>query len=91
MCISWPASLLLAISFSSHVQGRNSTKLPPLGFNTWNHFACNISETLIKETADLMVSTGLRDAGYVYVNLDDCWASTSRDGQGEEINLIRTI
>jgi alpha-galactosidase len=54
---------------------------PPMGWNTWNHFACAIDEGLIRETAELMVSTGLRDAGYRYVNLDDCW-QIDRDAEG---------
>ena len=54
---------------------------PPMGWNSWNHYACEIDETLIKRTADAMVSSGLRDAGYVYVNLDDCWHG-ERDAQG---------
>ena len=44
-----------------------------MGWNSWNKFACNIDENLIKGVADAMVETGLRDAGYVYLNLDDCW------------------
>lgn len=54
---------------------------PPMGWNSWNKFACNISETLIRETADAMVASGMRDAGYLYLNLDDCW-QTARDGNG---------
>ena len=54
---------------------------PPMGWNSWNHYACEIDETLIKRTADAMVSSGLRDAGYVYVNLDDCWHG-ERDANG---------
>lgn len=46
---------------------------PPMGWNTWNTFRCNIDEKLIKESADIMVSSGMRDAGYEYINLDDCW------------------
>ncbi len=46
---------------------------PPMGWNSWNTFACDINEDLIKQTADLMITTGMRDAGYEYVNLDDCW------------------
>ena len=52
---------------------------PPMGFNDWNAFGCDVNEQLIKDTADLFVSTGLRDAGYQYVNIDDCWASKQRD------------
>lgn len=54
---------------------------PPMGWNTWNHFGCAIDEQLLRETADLMVSTGMRDAGYQYVNLDDCW-QIDRDADG---------
>jgi alpha-galactosidase len=54
---------------------------PPMGWNSWNHYGCNIDEKLIKETADALVSSGLRDAGYVYVNLDDCWHG-ARDANG---------
>lgn len=46
---------------------------PPMGWNSWNHFGCAINEKLIKQTADLLVSTGLAAKGYKYVNLDDCW------------------
>jgi len=51
---------------------------PPMGFNTWNRFACNVSEDLVKGIADAMVSSGMRDAGYQYVVIDDCW-QVSRD------------
>ena len=51
---------------------------PPMGWNSWNKFACNIDETLIKQTADALISTGLAAKGYQYVNLDDCW-QISRD------------
>lgn len=52
------------------------------GWNSWNKFACNISETLIKETADSLVSSGLAALGYNYLNLDDCWQSSARDASG---------
>lgn len=54
---------------------------PPMGWNSWNKFNCNISEQLIRETADAMVASGMRDAGYQYVNIDDCWHGT-RDSLG---------
>ena len=56
-------------------------KTPPMGWNSWNRFQCNVSETLIRETADAMVVNGMRDAGYQYVNIDDCWHGT-RDTLG---------
>jgi alpha-galactosidase len=46
---------------------------PPMGWNSWNHFACDVSDSLIRGTADAMVSSGMRDAGYRYVVIDDCW------------------
>ena len=46
---------------------------PPMGWNTWNTFKCNIDEKLIRESADVLVSSGMKDAGYEYVNIDDCW------------------
>jgi len=52
-----------------------------MGWNSWNKFACNVSEPLIRETADAMISTGMHAAGYQYVNIDDCW-QVSRDAQG---------
>jgi alpha-galactosidase len=52
---------------------------PPMGFNNWNAFGCDVSEKLIKETADLFVSSGLKAAGYQYVNIDDCWMTHERD------------
>lgn len=48
-------------------------RTPPMGWNSWNRFGCNINETLIRQTADLLVSTGLADKGYKFLNLDDCW------------------
>src|SRR4051812_27671095 len=54
---------------------------PPMGWNSWNKYHCNINETLIRGMVDSMVSTGMSAAGYKYINLDDCWQS-SRDGSG---------
>lgn len=55
---------------------------PPMGWNSWNTFGHNISEKLIMETADIMVSSGLLDAGYEYLVIDDCWAMKERDKNG---------
>ena len=44
---------------------------PILGFSTWNYFGCNVNETIVKEVVDALISTGLRDVGYTYVNIDD--------------------
>ncbi|ERN05380.1 alpha-galactosidase 3 [Amborella trichopoda] len=55
---------------------------PQMGWNSWNFFACAINETVIKETADALISTGLADLGYIFVNIDDCWSTVSRNGKG---------
>ena len=57
-------------------------KTPPIGWNSWNTFGENISEALIKETADAMVESGMRDAGYEYLVIDDCWSLRERDKNG---------
>jgi alpha-galactosidase len=55
---------------------------PPMGWNDWNAFGCNVTAQLVQETADKMVSAGLKDAGYQYVNIDDCWMASSRNSTG---------
>jgi alpha-galactosidase len=56
-------------------------KTPPMGWNSWNKFACDVSDQLIRATADAMVASGMKDAGYQYVVIDDCW-QVSRDSVG---------
>ena len=55
---------------------------PPLGWNTWNTFGLNIHEELILESAKVIVNSGLRDAGYTYVVLDDGWSLPQRGADG---------
>ena len=57
-------------------------KLPVMGWSSWNTFRNHIDEDMINQTAKAMVSTGLADAGYRYINLDDCWQSSLRDENG---------
>jgi len=57
---------------------------PPMGWNSWNMFGWNINEASIRETADALVSSGLKECGYEYVVIDDCWSrKTGRDSNGE--------
>src|SRR2546428_14019842 len=56
-------------------------RTPPMGWNSWNHFGCDVSAQLIRETADAMVKGGMRDAGYQYLVIDDCW-QVARDAAG---------
>lgn len=75
-------SMALLFGAPAHAQKLDGlAQTPPMGWNSWNHYACDIDEELIRDTADGLVSSGLRDAGYVYVNLDDCWQG-ERDAEG---------
>ncbi|MRX68229.1 alpha-galactosidase [Flavobacterium resistens] len=56
---------------------------PPMGWNSWNTFGTDINEKLVKETADIMVSSGLAAAGYNYIVLDDGWMTRERDANGD--------
>jgi len=74
----------LAILFAANEAGAwdNGVALtPPMGWNSWNKFGCNVSEDLLKSMADGMVASGMKDAGYQYVVIDDCW-QVSRDADG---------
>lgn len=58
---------------------------PAMGWNTWNKYNCNINETVITSNADQIISLGLAQLGYTYVNIDDCWQSAQRDASGHVI------
>ena len=79
---------LLAFSLSIydiHAECADSLALtPPMGWSSWNCFNSDISEQKIREIADFMVSTGMKDAGYEYLNIDDCW----QIGRDEDGNII---
>jgi alpha-galactosidase len=55
---------------------------PPMGWNSWNKFQSAVSETVIKQVTDAVVSSGMRDAGYQYINIDDTWQAATRDVNG---------
>jgi alpha-galactosidase len=55
---------------------------PPMGWNSWNAFSCDVTENEIREAADRLVETGLRDAGYEYLVVDDCWMADELDEDG---------
>lgn len=73
--------VLLAAPAANAQKWDELAKTPPMGWSSWNKFAGNISEKDIKEIADAMVSSGLADCGYIYVNIDDCWHG-QRDAKG---------
>jgi alpha-galactosidase len=64
---------------------------PTMGWNTWNKFGCNVSSALIREMADSMVSSGMKDAGYEYIVIDDCWQAGARGAAGsrDAIGMIQ--
>ncbi|CAO3596204.1 unnamed protein product [Absidia cylindrospora] len=80
------------------VKAENGISTPPMGWNTWNRYGCQINEQLIKNSADMIVSQGYRNAGYTYLNLDDCWQSHERNSDGDIVidsaafpNGLRTL
>ncbi|MFC1436619.1 RICIN domain-containing protein, partial [Streptacidiphilus sp. N1-3] len=62
--------------------GNGAALTPQMGFNDWNAYGCNVSESLIKSTALAMHNNGMQSAGYSYVNIDDCWMTHSRGSDG---------
>ncbi|HEV2710176.1 MAG TPA: glycoside hydrolase family 27 protein [Edaphobacter sp.] len=77
------ASLFCALLLSA-APAFSQTQLaatPPMGWNSWNHFANRVTDADVRSAADALVRTGMRDAGYVYVNVDDTWQG-KRDAQG---------
>jgi alpha-galactosidase len=77
-------SVFLCLPISAWALDNGLAKTPPMGWNTWNKFACDISDPLIRQAADALVSSGMRDAGYQYLVIDDCW-QTSRNPDGNII------
>ena len=71
-----------SFAFAAHGDEAASDRTPPMGWNSWNAFRCDIDAGKIKAAADALVASGLRDAGYVYVNIDDCWQAPQRDREG---------
>ncbi len=75
------ALLLLVSPYSVLAQKDVLAALPPMGWNSWNHFKDKVDDASVRAAAEAMVSNGMRDAGYVYVNIDDTWEG-DRDAQG---------
>jgi alpha-galactosidase len=81
----WVCSLLmlvLLVPAAGNALENGLARTPPMGWNSWNKYACKgINEGVVRETADAMASNGMKDAGYQYVIIDDCW-QTGRDAEG---------
>ena len=74
-------SLTMAGCSFVYVRSNGLAKTPPMGWSSWNSFSDRIDDATVRAMADAMVSSGMRDAGYVYLNIDDTWEG-SRDAQG---------
>ncbi|KAL3717914.1 hypothetical protein ACJRO7_003101 [Eucalyptus globulus] len=91
-CFSSTFSRIFEASKKGNFQLDNGlAETPQMGWNSWNFFACNINETVIKETADALISTGLAALGYVYVNIDDCWSAAERNPEGQLVPDPKTF
>src|SRR2546421_8951027 len=64
------------------VPANGLAKTPPMGWNSWNQFKSRVSDEVVRGVADAMVTSGMRDAGYIYVNIDDTWEGEQRDREG---------
>jgi len=79
-CASLAAFAMLASS-AAHAAPADVAATPPMGWNSWNHFAAKIDDATVRAQADAMVKSGMRDAGYRYINIDDTWEG-ARDAGG---------
>lgn len=72
---------LLSLSYAANAQSAAVAQTPPMGWNSWNYFAGRVTDKDIRDSADQIVASGMRDAGYLYVNIDDTWEG-ERDANG---------
>jgi alpha-galactosidase len=80
-----PTAVVLMTAAPASALGNGLALTPPMGWNDWNAYGCNVSEQLVEQTALAMHNDGMQAAGYDYVNIDDCWMSSSRAANG---NLV---
>src|SRR5580765_738752 len=87
MCLalrhSFAACAFLAMTVACQLEPQSAelAATPPMGWNSWNHFADKVTDADVRSAADAIVASGMRDAGYIYVNVDDSWEG-QRDAQG---------
>ena len=90
MKVSMMRLMLVALTFTAYVgpvlaQQETLAARPPMGWNSWNHFKAKVDDATIRAQADAMVSSGMRDAGYTYINIDDTW-----EGERDDKGIIHT-
>lgn len=81
---------MVSTTFAS-VQDSSISPRPPMGFNNWARFQCNLNETLFTRTADAMAANGLLAAGYNHINLDDCWHVQTGRNSDQELEWNSTL
>jgi alpha-galactosidase len=81
-CAAILAALLTTAPLTAAPADTTLAATPPMGWNSWNHFAGKVNDADVRAAADALVSSGLRDAGYIYVNIDDTWQG-KRNAAGE--------
>jgi alpha-galactosidase len=83
--ITVSAAVTIATPSPAHALENGLARTPPMGFNNWNttHCRADFNEAMVKGIADIFVNRGLKDLGYQYVNIDDCWALPRRNAQGD--------
>jgi len=75
------AIIALLAAMPARASDNGLAKTPPMGWNSWNAFHCHVSDEMLRGMADAMVSSGMKDAGYEYIVIDDCW-QVERDAAG---------
>jgi alpha-galactosidase len=81
MRVVWVVLLLFGSVSSGLAQGEGLARTPPMGWNSWNRFACKVTASDVRSAADAIAANGMKAAGYIYVNIDDCWQG-KRDEKG---------
>jgi len=77
-----PRAAPVSLPMPEAVKSNGLSKTPLMGWNSWNKFRNQVSDKVVREIADTMVKSGMKAAGYIYVNIDDTWEAAHRDAQG---------
>jgi alpha-galactosidase len=85
LAVAVPMTVEIAAAPAANALANGLARTPQMGWNDWNAFGCNVDAKLVEQTADTMISNGMKAAGYKYVNIDDCWLEKQRDANG---NLV---
>src|SRR3984893_18357166 len=80
-----PLAVVALLSFAAIARAQDVAQTPPMGWNSWNYFASKVDDKGVRAAADQIVATGMKDAGYIYVNIDDTW-----EGKRDETGLLHT-